>query len=239
MYIAGGRNLANTNLNTLYDYDIVANTWTTRANMPSGVNVPGSAVVGGKLWVFGGGNPFLGSDTSPTSGKTGVRAWFNRLLRPDTTNSLQVYDPATNSWTNGPTLNQQRSFPAGTHVGNTAVAVGGYTGSSTTTSVEVNVTGGGGCGTPTATPTATATHTPSPTATATATATHTPSPTATATATLRTPELRTDRNSYSNGNAYAVTDSNSYNNGDPDRTAAGFTDAAASADTAAGPLLLR
>ena len=154
MYIAGGRNLANTNLNTLYDYDIVANTWTTRANMPSGVNVPGSAVVGGKLWVFGGGNPFLGSSTSPTSGKTGVKAWFNRLFRPDTTNSLQVYDPATNSWTTGPTLNQQRSFPAGTHVGNTAVAVGGYTGSNTTTSVEVNVTGGG-CATPTPTPTAT------------------------------------------------------------------------------------
>ena len=29
IYIAGGRNLANTNLNTLYDYDIAANTWTT------------------------------------------------------------------------------------------------------------------------------------------------------------------------------------------------------------------
>ena len=58
IYIAGGRNLANTNLNTLYDYDIAANTWTTRANMPSGVNVPGSAVIAGKLWVFGGGNPF-------------------------------------------------------------------------------------------------------------------------------------------------------------------------------------
>ena len=58
IYIAGGRNLANTNLNTLYDYDIAANTWTTRANMPRGVNVPGSAVIAGKLWVFGGGNPF-------------------------------------------------------------------------------------------------------------------------------------------------------------------------------------
>ena len=33
-----------------------------------------------------------------------------------------------------------------THVGNTAVAVGGYTGSDTTTSVEVNVTGGGSPG---------------------------------------------------------------------------------------------
>ena len=69
MYIAGGRNLANTNLNTLYDYDIAANTWTTGANMPSGVNVPGSAVIAGKLWVFGGGNPFAGSGTSPTSGE--------------------------------------------------------------------------------------------------------------------------------------------------------------------------
>ena len=46
------------NLNTLYDYDIAADTWTVRANLPTGVNVPGSAVIGGKLWVFGGGNPF-------------------------------------------------------------------------------------------------------------------------------------------------------------------------------------
>ena len=37
IYIAGGRNLANTNLNTLYDYDIAANTWTARANLPTGV----------------------------------------------------------------------------------------------------------------------------------------------------------------------------------------------------------
>jgi N-acetylneuraminic acid mutarotase len=160
MYIAGGRNLANTNLNTLYDYDIAANTWTTRANMPSGVNVPGSAVIGGKLWVFGGGNPFLGSSTLPTSGQTGVRAWFKRLFNPDTTNALQVYDPVTDSWTSGPTLNQQRSFPAGTDVGNTAVAVGGYTGTSTTASVEINVTGGGGCGSPTPTPTGTPSATP-------------------------------------------------------------------------------
>ena len=75
-----------------------------------------------------------------------------------------MYDPATNSWTSGPTLNQQRSFPAGTHVGNTAVAVGGYTGSSTTTSVEINVTGGG-CASPTPTVPPSATPTGSPTCT--------------------------------------------------------------------------
>src|SRR6476661_2799686 len=109
IYIAGGRDINNTNLNTVYDYDIAANTWTTRANMPSGVNVPGSAVIAGKLWVFGGGNPFTGSSTSPTSGKTGVRAWLKRIFNPETTNSLQVYDPATDTWSSGPTLNQQRS----------------------------------------------------------------------------------------------------------------------------------
>jgi hypothetical protein len=143
----------------------------------SATNVPGSAVIAGKLWVFGGGNPFSGPGTSPTSGKTGVRAWLTRLFNPDTTNALQVYDPATNTWSSGPTLNQQRSFPAGTDVGNTAVAVGGYTGSSTTTSVEINVAGGG-CASPT--PTATATTTGTPSATPTCTPGGTPGPWSTA-----------------------------------------------------------
>ena len=186
IYIAGGRNLGSTNLNTLYDYDIAANTWTQRTNLPTGVNVPGSAVIGGKLWVFGGGNPFVGSGALPQPNKG--------VLTPDTTNILQVFDPAANAWTSGPNLLQTLSFPAGTDVGNTAVVVGGYTGSTTTTSVEKNVTTGG-CGSPTptatvtATPTATRTPTATPTATATATvtatptATRTPTPTPTATAT--------------------------------------------------------
>ena len=144
IYIAGGRNSASTNLNTLYDYDIAANTWTQRTNLPTGINAPGSAVIGCKLWVFGGGNPYLGSGALPKMG----------VFAPDTTNILQIYDPATDTWSSGPTLNQQRSFPAGTHVGNTAVAVGGYDGSTSTTSVEINVTTGG-CVSPT--PTATAT----------------------------------------------------------------------------------
>ena len=159
IYVAGGRDLNNTNLNTLYDYNIAADSWTTGATMPTGVNVPGSAVIGGKLWVFGGGNPFTGPGTMPTSGKTGVRAWLKRLFNPDTTNALQVYDPATNTWSSGPGLIQQRAFPAGTHVGNTAVAVGGYTGSNTTTSVEINVTGGG-CPSPTPTSTGSPSATP-------------------------------------------------------------------------------
>ena len=145
IYIAGGRDLDNTNLNTLYDYDIAANTWTQRANLPTGMNVPGSAVIGGQLWVFGGGNPFLGSGTSPKSSKKAV-------LAPDTSNILQIYDPVTDTWTSGPNLNHLRAFPAGTHVGDTAVAVGGYDGAGTTALVEINGTTGG---TPTPTPTGT------------------------------------------------------------------------------------
>src|SRR2546423_13603369 len=132
--------------------------------MPSSDNVPGSAVIGGKLWIFGGGNPFTGAGSAPTSSKRGVGAWLKRLFTPDTTGALVVYDPATDSWTSGPSLNQIRSFPAGTDVGNTAVAVGGYTGSTTTASVEINVAGGG-CASPTPTIPPTATPTGSPTCT--------------------------------------------------------------------------
>ena len=164
LYVAGGRDANITVIATLWDYDIAADTWTLRANLPAPNNVPGSAVIADKLWIFGGGNPFTGASTMPTSGNRGVRAWLKRLFTPDTTNALQVYDPATNSWTSGPNLNQQRSFPAGTDVGNTAVAVGGYNGSTTITSVEINVAGGG-CASPTPTVPPTATPTASPSCT--------------------------------------------------------------------------
>jgi hypothetical protein len=185
LYVVGGRDANNAVIATTWDYDVAADTWTLRANLPSPDNVPGSAVIGGKLWIFGGGNPFTGSSTMPTSGKSGIRAWFNRLRRPDTTNALQVYDPGTNSWSSGPNLNEQRSFTSGTDVGNTAVAVGGYNGSTTTASVEINVaTGGCASPTPTTSPTATFTPTATATATFTPTATATFTPTATATATF-------------------------------------------------------
>jgi N-acetylneuraminic acid mutarotase len=123
IYVAGGRNLANTNLNTLYDYNIAADTWTQRANLPAGINVPGSGVENGQLAVFGGGNPFA--------------------LAPETTGATVIYNPASDTWAAGPTLNQVRSFPAGTNVGNTLVAAGGYTGAGTTGSTETVACGTG------------------------------------------------------------------------------------------------
>jgi N-acetylneuraminic acid mutarotase len=132
IYIVGGRNSSSEALTTVYDYDIAANSWTQRANVPTGINAPGSAVICSKLRIFGGGNPFFGSEILYKSGQ-------KRALVPDTTNILQIYDPATNTWNTGPSLIQARSLVAGTHVGNTSVAVGGYTGTTTTNSIEINV----------------------------------------------------------------------------------------------------
>ena len=35
LYVAGGRDANNTVITTMWDYDIAADTWTTRANLPS------------------------------------------------------------------------------------------------------------------------------------------------------------------------------------------------------------
>ena len=123
VYVAGGRDATNTVIALVYDYNIATDTWTPRASMPSPNNVPGSGVENGQLAVFGGGNPFA--------------------LAPETTGATVIYNPATDTWAAGPTLNQVRSFPAGTNVGNTLVAAGGYTGVSTTSSTETVACGTG------------------------------------------------------------------------------------------------
>src|SRR5207249_2301301 len=59
LYVAGGRDGTDTVVNLVWDYDIAANTWTQKTEMPAiQNNVPGSAVALGRLWAFGGGNPF-------------------------------------------------------------------------------------------------------------------------------------------------------------------------------------
>ena len=100
---------AATSITNLYIYDIAGNSWSAGASMGTGANFPAGTVVGGKLWVIGGGNPFSA---------------------PDSFDLTQIYDPATNSWSNGPVLNQARSFAdavtlngAGTQ---SALIVGGY-----------------------------------------------------------------------------------------------------------------
>src|SRR5207244_8297733 len=84
LYIAGGADRYSPDFDALYAYNITANSWTQLANLPQAVSAPGSAALNGKLWVFGGGYP-------------------------NPTNATQIYDPATNTWTSEPSLNQERS----------------------------------------------------------------------------------------------------------------------------------
>jgi N-acetylneuraminic acid mutarotase len=101
-YVAGGQDANSVVLNLLYDYDIAANTWTPRANLPAPINDPGSGVVNGQLWLFGGQRPYMN------------------------TNASIFYDPSCDAWSAGPVLNQSRSFIGGTAIGTTLVAAGGW-----------------------------------------------------------------------------------------------------------------
>ena len=60
--------------NNLYIYDIAANTWTQGLSSPLASSAPGSAAIGGKLYMMG--------------GKTSSGSTSNSYL----------YDPATDSW---------------------------------------------------------------------------------------------------------------------------------------------
>ena len=137
IYVAGGTTGTDM-LNNLYIYDIATNAWTSGAPMPVGASYPGSAVVAGKLWVIGGGDP----------------------LQEVSLDNTQIYDPGTNSWSNGPTLNTARLFANAVTLnvvgGQMPMIVGGYNSTSGTelSSVEAHPPG---CATPTPTPTATAT----------------------------------------------------------------------------------
>jgi N-acetylneuraminic acid mutarotase len=63
LYILGGANTSGVVVNTTYDYDIAANTWTTRTAVPAALAGPGSAVVGTNIIIFGGGTPFVGGES--------------------------------------------------------------------------------------------------------------------------------------------------------------------------------
>jgi probable HAF family extracellular repeat protein len=80
IYVPGGQNAAGVLTRTLYAYNASSNTWSAKASMPMATGCGGSAVIGAKLYVFG------GCKKSSTGG----------LVR---TAVLHRYDPSTNLWT--------------------------------------------------------------------------------------------------------------------------------------------
>jgi hypothetical protein len=184
IYVAGGftANDINTGQNTTFEYTIATNTWVTRATMPN-VNALGAYSVAGQfLYTFGGwrGNPCCNTDSYrydmvanvwttlaalPTglegaqaatdpSGNLLIYGGGTPFSDPAAVATTYVYNPGTNTYSTGPSLNQARVRFAGGNLGNSAMAVAGYTGTATTGITERLVFAGA---TPTATATATAT----------------------------------------------------------------------------------
>lgn len=128
LYVVGGRDDVNYARNQTYDYDIAADSWSVQASLPYGVNVPGSAVLEGKIWVIGGGDPFLGESLSSIP---------SGLNLPNAMGNTIIYDPESNSWIPGPSLNISRSFIGATSIGNFAFAIGGFDGNLSSNAIEV------------------------------------------------------------------------------------------------------
>jgi N-acetylneuraminic acid mutarotase len=81
IFVAGG--IINDTTNLAAAYNPATNTWRTVASMPRGLNHTASATNGSKLYVFG--------------GRTGGNVVSNGE------DTVQVYDPATNTWTSNVT----------------------------------------------------------------------------------------------------------------------------------------
>ena len=139
LYVAGGRDVNNVSLNTVFDYDIAADTWTQKNNMPGTQNnVRGSAVALDSLFVFGGGNPFIAPGSPASKSKaafpakelkasTAAKAG-HKVQVPATTNNTNVYVPDTDEWRTSANLNVFRAFPSGAAIGTNVYAAGGYDG---------------------------------------------------------------------------------------------------------------
>jgi N-acetylneuraminic acid mutarotase len=193
-YVIGGDDF-NAVVDTNYIYDIATNTWSTGAPLPAGRSNVNATTVGGLIYVYGGviGGSFEADDSllsyNPATNtwtplaNAGVAGFGNygtispygagRLLAlagGDTTfepsNRTRVYDIASNTWTEGPTLNVARMGNAqGTLPDGRIIVVSGYDGTGTMTSTELL-----NLGTPCASPTVQATVTTQPSSTSTATA---------------------------------------------------------------------
>ena len=124
MYLQGSfGDFGATNLN--YRYDIVADSWTQMAPLPSARYEAVGAAIGTRTYVVAGGNPFLGSQASAQDRK------LASIEAPATSfNTTFIYDTTADTWFSGPRPNVRHSFTGGTAIGNLMIVVGGFDGSS-------------------------------------------------------------------------------------------------------------
>jgi plastocyanin/N-acetylneuraminic acid mutarotase len=170
IYTGGGTNVSGTTLVDTTDsfkYDPSADSISTITSIPRATGETRALNFNGQMLVMGGGR-----------------------TAPNPSNEVDIYDPATNSWTANSTVpaftTARRNFATDTDGTTRIWLTGGYASDGTTllNSTETFCNAAGVTPTPTATTTATATATPTPTSTVTPTATTTPPPSATPTATF-------------------------------------------------------
>jgi N-acetylneuraminic acid mutarotase len=102
-YYAGGADILNAPVSTLFSYDPVANSWSTLAPLPSPRTNHAAVVLNGKIYIFGG---------TTTSGAAAA--------------GTDVYDPAADSWSHlSPPLNVPRTNLGGTAVSGNLLAIAG------------------------------------------------------------------------------------------------------------------
>src|SRR5947208_1822581 len=138
LYVAGGGDANNVSLNTVWDYDIAADTWTQKNDMPGTQNnVRGSAVALDSLFVFGGGNPFIipGHPSNAAIPLKELKAAAaaaksgHKVQLADTSNATNVYLPAADEWRTSASMNVFRAFTSGASIGTSVYAADGTIGS--------------------------------------------------------------------------------------------------------------
>jgi N-acetylneuraminic acid mutarotase len=110
LFLAGGWNVSNSASASLASqdaFDIATQTWSATAAMPTPRNAAGAAVIDGKVHVVGGRSP-------------GIRATDQTSLA-----TLEVYDPATNTWVAGTPLPTARASLAVVALGGRLYSMGG------------------------------------------------------------------------------------------------------------------
>ena len=162
LYVAGGTNGGDQS--SLYAYDPVANSWSTRASMPGGRYQPsGVAVYNNELYFFGGWTTSPGlPNTNLYIYNPGANTWRSGAAMPTlsacgaagtigtkiyVTNAcdgnsgyrsvLRVYDPAANSWTSLPNSSAEHSNPAYAVIDGKLYVAGGATSTTYTNVLEV------------------------------------------------------------------------------------------------------
>ena len=112
IYVIGGEPSAQASIATVEEYDPATDTWTQKADMPSRRTFLSACAVDGKIYAFG-----------------GVMAGVPEVTDADRfLSALEVYDPATDTWTRGADMMTPRAAAAAVTVDGKIYVIGGVFG---------------------------------------------------------------------------------------------------------------